>query len=297
MRLELRSPCKVNLLLNILGRRDDGFHEVETVLQPVALFDELTLETAGGELALTCSDPTLPVDAGNLVVRAAQAFLAASGVQAGLRIHLEKRVPRAAGLGGGSANAATTLRGLNQLFGAPLGAARLQALAAQLGSDVPFFLQDRPALATGRGEHIQPLEPFPALRGVWVLLIHPGFGIATAWAYRELSKFPSALRGQPGRAAALVKTLRQGDLPAAAAQFYNALEAPAFHKYPVLELWQEFLAAHGARASRMSGSGSTVFALVPGETAGAELRDRFQRQFGDQSWTAVVPLDGGGDGR
>jgi 4-diphosphocytidyl-2-C-methyl-D-erythritol kinase len=293
MRLELRSPGKVNLLLNILGRRADGFHELETVLQPVTLFDELTLETAGSELAFTCGDPTLPVDASNLVVRAALAFLAASGVRAGLRIHLEKHVPKAAGLGGGSANAATTLRGLNQLFGTPLSAARLQALAAQLGSDVPFFLQDGPALATGRGERIQPLEPFPALRGIWVLLIHPGFGIATAWAYRELAKFPSALCGQPGRAAALVEALRQGDLPAAA-QFYNALEAPAFHKYPVLELWREFLAASGAPASRMSGSGSTVFALVPGEAAGAELRDRFQRRFGDQAWTAVVPLGSGG---
>lgn len=296
MRLALRSPCKINLLLNVLDRRADGFHELETVLQPVALFDELTLETADGGIVLTCSDPTLPVDAGNLVLRAAQAFQAACGVLADLRIHLEKRVPKAAGLGGGSANAATTLRGLNQLFGTPLSAARLQALAAQLGSDVPFFLQERPALATGRGEHIQSLEPFPALRGVWVLLIHPGFGIATAWAYRELAKFPSALRGRPGRAAALVETLRQGDLPAAAAQFYNALETPAFHKYPVLELWQEFLAAHGALACRMSGSGSTVFALVPGEAAGAELRDRFQHRFGEEAWTAVVPLGGGGDG-
>lgn len=294
MRLELRSPCKVNQLLNILGRRDDGFHELETLLQPVALYDELTLETAGRELAFTCSDPTLPVDAGNLVVRAAQAFLAASGIPAGLRIHLEKHIPQAAGLGGGSANAATTLRGLNQLLGAPLSATRLQALAAQLGSDVPFFLQDGPALATGRGEHIQPLDPFPALHGAWVLLIHPGFGIATAWAYRELAKFPSALSGRPGRAAALVETLRRGNLPAAAAQFYNALETPVFHKYPVLALWQEFLAANGALASRMSGSGSTVFALVPGEAAGVELRDRFQRRFGDRAWTAVVPLGGGG---
>ena len=163
MPLEKNSPCKVNLLLNILGRRADGFHELETVMQPVDLCDRLTFERCGGAVELSCSDATLPVDSRNLVHRAATGFLQAAKISDGVRIHLEKKIPLAAGLGGGSGNAATTLLALNELFGQPLSAAKLNELAAALGSDVPFFLQGKPALATGRGEKIQPLDFFPAL--------------------------------------------------------------------------------------------------------------------------------------
>ena len=131
----------------------------------------------------------LPTDGQNLVHRAATAFLQAAKITGGVRIHLEKKIPLAAGLGGGSGNAATTLLALNELFDQPLAPEKLHELAAALGSDVPFFLQNRPALATGRGEKIQPLEDFPALRGKAFLLIHPGFGILTAWAYQALARF------------------------------------------------------------------------------------------------------------
>jgi 4-diphosphocytidyl-2-C-methyl-D-erythritol kinase len=290
MRLEIRSPAKINLQLNILGRRPDGFHELETLLHPVGLHDELTLEPAARGIALTCSDPTLPADPSNLVWRAAAAFLDAGGLRTGVRLHLEKRVPREAGLGGGSANAAATLRGLNQLFGYPLPAARLHELAAALGSDVPFFLQDKPALATGRGETIQPLDLFPALAGYWVLLVHPGFGISTAWAYQALARHPEARQGQPGRARELVRTLQSGDMALAAAQLYNSLEAPAFTKFPWLALARDFLAENSAPASRMSGSGSALFALTPTRDQAEALRERFRARFGPRLWTAVVPL-------
>src|ERR1043166_2699702 len=172
MRLEKKSPCKVNLLLNILGKRADGFHELETVMHPVNLFDEMDFARVTRGFHLTCSDPTLPTDAGNLVHRAATLFFQKTEIRDGVRIHLEKKIPLAAGLGGGSGNAATTLLGLNEIFGKPLSFRILHDLAATLGSDVPFFLQSRPALATGRGEKIEPLEPFPALRGAALLLIH-----------------------------------------------------------------------------------------------------------------------------
>lgn len=293
MDLELKSPCKVNLLLNILGPRPDGFHELETVLQPVALCDTLAFARTGAGLELSCSDPTLPVDATNLVWRAATAFFAAAGVTGGARIHLDKQVPREAGLGGGSANAATTLRGLNQLFGRPLSGETLHTLAAGLGSDVPFFLQDAPALATGRGEVLRPLAPFPALAGWWVLLVHPGFGISTAWAYRALARFPEAQRGRPGRAEQLVRALEAGDLSRAAPLFYNALEAPAFAKFPWLVLARDFLEENGAAVSRMTGSGSALFALVPDQHRGEALRERVLARFGARLWTAVVPLGAG----
>lgn len=293
MRLEIWSPAKINLLLNILGRRPDGFHELETLLHPVGLFDELTLEPAAHGIVLTCSDPALPADPTNLVWRAAAAFLAACGLRTGVRIHLEKRIPREAGLGGGSANAAATLRGLNQLFGYPLPAVRLHELAAALGSDVPFFLQDNPALATGRGEQIQPLDPFPILAGYQVLLIHPGFGISTAWAYQALARHPEALCGRPGRAQELVQTLLGGDLALAAPLFYNSLETPAFTKYPWLSLVRDFLTESGAPVCRMSGSGSALFALLPTRDQAEAMRERFHASFGPRPRTVVVPLGAG----
>ncbi|TAL02047.1 MAG: 4-(cytidine 5'-diphospho)-2-C-methyl-D-erythritol kinase, partial [Verrucomicrobia bacterium] len=227
MTLEKLSPCKVNLLLNILGKRADGFHELETVMHPVHYCDRLTFARAGAGVQLTCSNPALPTDSTNLVHRAASAFLNAAQIKDGVRLHLDKKIPMAAGLGGGSGNAATALLGLNELFAHPLAPSKLDELAAQLGSDVPFFLQDKPALATGRGEKIQSLAPFPALQGHHFILIHPGFGIATAWAYQTLAKFPAALNGQRGRAEKLVAKLQGGDLAAAAPEFYNSLEAPA----------------------------------------------------------------------
>jgi 4-diphosphocytidyl-2-C-methyl-D-erythritol kinase len=206
MRLEKNSPGKVNLILNILGRRADGFHELETIMQPVDFCDELAFTRGGHGVHLSCSNSTLPVDARNLVHRAATSFLEMARVKEGVKIRLEKKIPLAAGLGGGSGNAATTLLALNELFDRPLSDAQLNEAAAGLGSDVNFFLQSKPALATGRGEKVQSLDPFAALAGHAFLLIHPGFGISTPWAYQNLGRFPNALHGTPGRAQKLAWT-------------------------------------------------------------------------------------------
>jgi len=290
MRLEKKSPCKVNLLLNILGKRSDGFHELETVMQPVNICDQLTFERAGVGLQLACSHPGLPVDSKNLVHRAAAGFLSAAKISEGVKIHLQKKIPLAAGLGGGSGNAATTLLALNELFEQPLSGAKLCEIAEVLGSDIPFFLQNQPALATGRGETIQPLKPFPALHGRAFLLIHPGFGISTPWAYQNLARFPEALNGKVGRAQKLISSLQTADLPAAAGGFYNSLEAPALDKFPVLALFQEFLRENGALAALMSGSGSTTFAIVENVPSGVALLENFKSKFGQNCWTAVVGI-------
>lgn len=287
--LEKNSPCKVNLLLNILGKRPDGFHELETVMQPVNLFDRMQFTRGGSGVRLTCNEPTLPVDSGNLVHRAATAFLQMAGIKDGVSIHLEKKIPLAAGLGGGSGNAATTLLALNELFGKPLTAEQLDPIAASLGSDIPFFLQDKPALAIGRGEKVSSLEPFVALRGAAFLLIHPGFGIATAWAYKELARFPTALNGRPGRARELIERLDTTDAARAGTAFYNSLEAPALEKYPLLALYQDFLRAQGAAATLMSGSGSTTFAIARSTADARQLEQQVRSKFGS-CWTAVVPV-------
>ncbi len=285
-----QSPCKVNLLLNILRKREDGYHELETVMQPVRLCDILTVSRAPAGFTLTCNQAALPVDGTNLVHKAAAAFFTATGITEGVSIHLEKNIPLAAGLGGGSGNAAHTIGALNELFGLPLSSARLQELAAALGSDVPFFLQSQPALAYGRGELVQPLTPFPALRGAHILLIHPGFGISTAWAYQSLAKFPDALQGKVGRAQQLIGLLQGTDLAAAGRACYNSLEAPALPKHPLLAIYQEFLRSMGAPIVLMSGSGSTTFAITPTRETADRLRERFQSKFGPSAWTAVAEL-------
>jgi 4-diphosphocytidyl-2-C-methyl-D-erythritol kinase len=286
--LQIQSPCKVNLLLNILGKRPDGFHELETVMYPLRLFDVLEVEAAASAIQLTCSEPSLPTDRKNLVYRAAEGFLSEAGIKSGVRIHLDKRIPLAAGLGGGSGNAATTLLALNRLFQNPLSESKLHGIAASLGSDIPFFLQDKPALATGRGEIIAPLESAPALGGTAFVVVHPGFGIASSWAYQQLVNFPDAVNGRPGRARELLGTLSGADPGAAAKLFYNSLEAPALHKFPILSLFQEFFRQEGAIGTLMSGSGSTTFGLV--EAGKAEtLVEGFRRKFGDNNWIAIVP--------
>jgi len=289
MHVEKKSPCKVNLLLNILGRRPDGFHELETVMQPVNLFDGLTFKRSGG-ITLSCSDKNLAVDSSNLVYRAAEKFLAEAKISEGVQIHLDKKIPMAAGLGGGSGNAATTLLGLNELFGTPLSLETLDKIGATLGSDVPFFLYNKPALATGRGEKVESVEAFPALKGHAFILVRPEFGISTPWAYQNLARFPEALNGRKGRAKELVSLLQGCDWASARAGFHNSLEAPAFDKFPVFALYKEFFLGNGALASLMSGSSSTTFAIADTVSAAETLVEQFKAKFGSNCWSAVVPI-------
>jgi len=291
MGVQRSSHCKVNLLLNTLGKRPDGFTELETLFLPVPLFDELSGEREGVGIQLTCSNLELPTDETNLVHKAATAFMKASGIRDGVRLHLEKRLPLAAGLGAGSANAAQTLILLNELFEGPLTLESLGLIAATLGSDVNFFLQPNPALGFGRGERIEPLDPFDILRGCGLFVFHPGFGVPTPWAFRALStQFPEALNGTPGRARGLVETLRTGDRNQAGAALYNALELPVLRKYPVLWLYQERLRDAGAWGTLMSGSGSTTFALFPRVEMAELAQEKFRGHFGNQGWLRVVEL-------
>lgn len=286
------SPGKINLLLNVLGRREDGFHELETLFLPIPVADELCVRRQGRGVSLTCSHPALPTDSRNLVHLAATAYLerAGMGVDEGVAIHLEKRLPLESGLGGGSSNAATALLLLNEMFGGALDEEALWELGARLGSDVPFFLQSGPALGTGRGERIRALQPFASLGGTYLVLIHPGFGVSTPWAYQQLGDFPELLNGTPGRGERLIATLREGDLACAGSQFYNALEGPVYRKYPLLSLFREFLSKLGPLGVLMSGSGSTTFSLWSGEDLAREAEAKLRREFGNNCWTVVAEL-------
>lgn len=288
--LHRSSRCKINLLLNILARRPDGFHELETVMLPVPLTDELTFERAASGIELTCNHPELPVDHRNLVFRAAERFFSETAIRAGIRIHLEKRLPLAAGLGGGSSNAAVTISALNEMFDRPLSMDRMQVIAAGLGSDVPFFLQENPALGIGRGETIKPLAPFSSLQGRGLVLVQPGFGVSTAWAYQALAQHPEALHGQSGRAERLIRFLNGEGDGTLDDHLFNSLEAPVLRKFPLLQVIQDFMRQEGAIAALMSGSGSTTFAIVANESDSQRLAERLRELVGPKAWIATVVL-------
>jgi len=274
--LVLSAPAKINLWLRILGKRDDGFHMVETRMCPLSIADEVTIESLpeGESSRLTCSDASLPVDESNLALKALRAFEGHTGILRGWHIHLDKHIPSGAGLGGGSSDAAAVLRGLNELTGKPLSVDELCAIAGAIGSDIPFFIHGMVCDATGRGEIVVPVE-FP--HSLTVLLIKPPFPIPTPWAYKNWSSSTEI----PG--------IRYTVQACPWGEMVNDLERPVFQKHlllPTLKMW--LLDQPETRAALMSGSGSTMFAIVDNEAAGQALAHRAQDWCGDTTWIRVA---------
>jgi len=273
--LTLSAPAKINLWLRVTGKRDDGYHEVETRLCPISLEDEISLSKRTDKaVKLSCSDATVPTNESNLVLRSLRAFESATGTRSGWDIHLEKHIPHGAGLGGGSSDAAAMLRGLNDLGGSPLGQQELSDLAATIGSDVPFFLHETVCDATGRGEKVQPVE-FP-----WrlpLVLIKPSFNIPTPWAYQgwaESRELPGTLYAP--------QLCEWGNM-------VNDLERPVFEKWtllPTLKTW--LLDQPETHAALMSGSGSTMFAIARSGADAAALAERAKVFCGETTWVQVA---------
>jgi 4-diphosphocytidyl-2-C-methyl-D-erythritol kinase len=264
------APAKVNLTLRVLGKRADGYHEIESVMVPLTLGDMVEVAFGGRGITLQCSDPSLETGEGNLAWRAARAFLGVTGIRRGVRIGLGKAIPVAAGLGGGSSDAAAVLLALNDLAEKPLGKPNLASLALGLGADVPFFLDPRPALARGIGEIVSPLPPMPE---TWFVLVNPGFSASAAWAYGRLAARP--LRAKQG---APLQTLtspavRPKVRPSSrtwrhiGAFLYNDLEAVTLPQFPVLATLKERLLSLGAEGALVSGSGPTVFGVFGAASA------------------------------
>ncbi len=274
-RMKLAAPAKVNLHLRILGRRPDGFHDIETLMAPLELADEVEVELADG-IHVTCDDPSLPSGEDNLAGRAAMAFFAATG-GGGARIQIRKRIPSGAGLGGGSSDAVAVLLALDQLCGTALGKAELQRLAAGIGSDCPWFVSARPAICSGRGDIIGDPVPIPSCP---ILLLKPPFGIPTPWAYAQWS----GMQDKP--APPEIQDLGW-------VKIFNSFEAPVFKKFlllPVLKDW--LLKQAGVAAAGMSGSGSTIFALLKDGRHGPQIEKDARSLFGETLWTAKSFLAG-----
>lgn len=290
MGFTLWAPAKVNLYLEVLRKRADGYHEIRTVLQHVDLCDEIRIMGRAQEISVESVGLSCPTGEENLVHRAAALFLKTTGIRTGVRVQIVKRIPLGAGLGGGSSDAATTLWGLNRLFQADLSRERLEHLGAQLGSDVPFFFRGPTMWASGRGEELHPLPPFPP---TWLLIVFPGFPVSTTWAFAnlELTGEDKSIRV---RAAA-----EEGDYEPLLAAPWNRFEEVIFRRYPAIKQLKESLEAWGARPTLMTGSGSAVFGRArdreEAEAWGARLREKGCTVFVVQT-VSRPPLGPGGIG-
>ncbi|MDR7401577.1 MAG: 4-(cytidine 5'-diphospho)-2-C-methyl-D-erythritol kinase [Armatimonadota bacterium] len=265
--LRLHAYAKINLTLDVLGERSDGYHDVETVLHTIALHDVLILREAGEGVDVVVHDGDVPSDHRNLVVRAAQLVRETFRVDRGVQIELIKRIPAAAGLGGGSADAAVTLLGLAQMWKLRLDGRALSALAVRLGSDVLFFLEGGAALARGRGEILEPLPPLPS---TWVVLGRPQIPVATEWAYRQLRA--AAVTARPDTRA-MVEALRQEDVRRVGRLLCNVFEDVVGPAYPVIREIKRIILSGEAYGAALSGTGPTVYGLMANEAAARKVAD------------------------
>ena len=285
------SPAKVNLYLRIVGKRPDGYHELETVMVPLDFGDQITFQSCASGITLACDDPRLPTDDTNLALRAAKRLAERFGVKRGAKITLQKRTPLAAGLGGGSSNAATVLKGLNELWKLNASPDILGELAAGMGSDINFFLATSAALCHGRGEQVMPI---PCKFSGAILLVNPGFGISTKWAYENLARAATAsgLTAAVPAVSLLTRALSEDDLAGVGRVLFNSLEAPSVGKFPVLELIKNTMRACGAAGALMSGSGATVFGLFDGAKDAVRAAEKVRAEFGPSMWTQVTKATG-----
>ena len=269
------APAKINLSLKILSRREDGFHEIETLIAPVSLHDEINIQRKKGGQGIDfhCDDPSVPRAEDNLVVRAAKSFFAAMKMTPAVSIDLKKKIPHGAGLGGGSSDAAATLLALNRLFETKLSREELAKLGSDIGSDVPFFIFESAALCRGRGELVTPAQLPGQLS---ILLLKPDFVVATAWAY---SRWHDS-REIPGVTYAAQEFAGQ--------TFVNDLERPVFEKFVFLaQLKMWLLKQPEVGATLMSGSGSTIFAVLRDSGRADELSKRAKAKIDSELWTCA----------
>jgi 4-diphosphocytidyl-2-C-methyl-D-erythritol kinase len=273
--MQVIAPAKINLSLRVLGRRSDGFHDIETFVTPISLCDKIKIEQRSGKqtIAFRCDDPSVPKGEDNLVVRAAMIFFEETKISTGISIELKKRIPHGAGLGGGSSDAASTLLALNELFATNLPREALAKMAEMIGSDVPFFIFQSAAVCKGRGEVVDPTRLRERLP---LLLLKPEFGVPTQWAYSRW------------RDSSEISGVSYRPQPFDGLTFVNDLERPVFERFlflAQLKMW--LLKQPEVGTALMSGSGSTVFAVIRDDADGDGLVMRAKADLDPDLWTCV----------
>lgn len=273
--LKITARAKVNLTLDVLGNLPDGYHEVRTVMQLLDLCDILEISSGRSGITLSSDSKGIPIGPENLVYRAAQLLLARTGLEKKAHINIIKRIPVAAGLGGGSSNAAAALWGLNHFWELGFTPEELMEMGAEIGADVPFFLTAGTALGTGRGDKLTPL-PSPPPMGV--LLVKPYFGVSTAQVYKMFD----TLSGVTGYSTdSMLQALEKRDVNAIAAHLGNDLEPVTASLYPEIRAIKKDLLDAGALGAEMSGSGPTVFALAENKEKARQLAANIKSNCGD----------------
>jgi len=269
------SPAKVNLSLELGRKRPDGYHEIQTLMHRIDLTDEIEIDRQEGEIVLSVEGEDIPPGPENLAYRAARSFFRQTGIAGGVRIRLRKRIPVAAGLGGGSSNAATVLMALNEIFAAEIDDRRLMAWGAAIGADVPFFIFKKPAWAAGKGERLRAAD-LPA--DLWFLLMVPPFRVSTAWAYAAYD----GLGGDKPAAFSVQKSIKQvADL---ALILSNDLERASAGRHPEIGEMKQRLREQGAAGALMSGSGPVVFGLF-GDPEGMKRAE--EKILLPEGWRAI----------
>ena len=258
------APAKINLSLRVLSRRPDGYHELASVMQQISIFDELEVSLIPEGISLACPGADLPTDSGNLVYRAAQTLFDYSGYQGGVSITLNKTIPSAAGLGGGSSDAAATLSGLNDLCALGLSKTELLKIGATLGADVPFFLYAPGAFARGIGERLSELSPCPPL--LHLVLVKPPLSLSTKTVYENLNLALTKKKNSYR----IPRFYTLGDV---VRELHNDLETVSLRMHPELTDYKRMLVEEGALGALMSGSGPTLFGIFPDEKSARSARD------------------------
>ncbi len=275
----LTAPAKINLCLKVICRREDGYHDIETIFERVSIFDTISIEPTGKSTCITCDDPAVPTDGQSLMGRAVSVFKARSVLQEHFSIDVKKNIPVSAGLGGGSSDVAAILSGLNRISGAALSQDELIAVGRGLGADIPFFLSGASfACGSGRGDIIHPIRSEAKL---WHVMVKPPFGVATKDVYRKLSAFNLTKEGSVDRM--FTAFLSKNDVNGIAENLCNDLQIIVLRDFPVLEQVFSALGKAGAKGVLLSGSGSTVFGLFDQERAektAEKLRSAFKPEKG-----------------
>lgn len=287
--MKIRAPAKINLTLRVIGKRADGYHLLDTIMLPVSLFDELDIRKARragtkkrGDVPLikiTCDHPSVPGDETNLAHRAAALLLKKARSQQPIEIHIRKRIPIGAGLGGGSTDAAATLVGLNRLLRLRFSARQLERIGLEIGADVPFFIRGRPARARGIGERLRRIRQVPRL---WLVILYPGLAVSTAWVYQNLRIKLTKPSVNTSIANSLKSFVKLGGL------LINDLEAVTIKRYPEIRLLKHRLARAGAAAVLMSGSGSSVFGIFGSKRKAQDAFRRLRNEEGAQTFLVRV---------
>ena len=268
--IKIEGNAKINLTLDILGKRPDGYHEVAMVMQSIGLHDTIEMEKSAAGIALTINVPWLRADEKNLAWRAVALMQQEYGLSGGVNMRLTKRIPVAAGLAGGSADAAAVLRGMNRLYELGLSDAKLCELGARLGSDIPFCLLGGTMLSTGRGEVLTRLSNLPE---TWVVLAKPRISVSTAWAYQNYDEQGAEQHPDNAR---IQQEIARGDRKAVAKLLCNVLESVTIKRYDVISRYKTMMLEQGAMASMMSGSGPTVFGLVGSRVQANKIADHLR---------------------